>query len=384
MKQFPTLFKRTSNGSIQQWTITAYDDGSYKAVEGIQGGKLTESAPHTCEPKNPGKKNATTAAQQAEKEAKADWDKKLKRGYCADINGIDDVTFRKPMKGYKWKEQAKNVVFPVGVQNKLNGVRYQSEEDRSYSTGGETFHTTPHIREDLAPIFADHPAAFLDGEAYNPALKKNLNRLIEVVSVAYKPKDLTPELLADSERIVRLHLFDGYGFDGITPETPYDQRLAALERLLKRYKLKYTVVERQWKVANLKTLLADLEKNRLEDGEGLMVRWGDCPRKEGKSKYLLKLKHFDDAEFTIVDIQEGNADWKGCAKRIVLELPEPATNATKDTTFAANIDGDREWLRELFVRKNEYIGQRATVEYQQLSEYKIPQIPWVRAIRNYE
>ncbi|NBQ70370.1 MAG: hypothetical protein EBU46_16670, partial [Nitrosomonadaceae bacterium] len=236
----------------------------------------------------------------------------------------------------------------------------------------------------LAPIFADHPAAFLDGEAYNPALKKNLNRLIEVVSVAYKPKDLTPELLADSERIVRLHLFDGYGFDGITPETPYDQRLAALERLLKRYKLKYTVVERQWKVANLKTLLADLEKNRLEDGEGLMVRWGDCPRKEGKSKYLLKLKHFDDAEFTIVDIQEGNADWKGCAKRIVLELPEPATNATKDTTFAANIDGDREWLRELFVRKNEYIGQRATVEYQQLSEYKIPQIPWVRAIRNYE
>lgn len=384
MKQFPTLYKRTSNGSIQLWTVTANDDGSYQAVEGIQGGKLTESAPHTCEPKNPGKKNATTAAQQAEKEAKADWDKKLKRGYCVDINGIDTVTFRRPMKGYKWKEQSKNVIFPVGVQNKLNGVRYQSEIDRSYSTGGETFYTTPHIRAALAPMFEDYPELFLDGEAFNPALKKNLNRLIHVVSVAYKPKDLTPELLAESERIVRLHLFDGYGFDGITPETPYDERLAAVQRLIKKYKPAYTVVEKQWKVADLKTLLADLEKNRLEDGEGLMVRWGDCPRKEGKSKYLLKLKHFDDDEFTIVDIQEGNADWKGCAKRIVLKLPEPATNETKDETFAANIEGDREWLRDLFVRKDEFIGEPATTEYQQMSEYGIPQLPWVRAIRNYE
>lgn len=384
MKQFPTLYKRTSNGAIQQWSITSNDDGSYYAVEGLVGGKMTTSAPHTCEAKNTGKKNATTAAQQAEKEAKADWDKKLKRGYCEEIGGIDDVTFRKPMKGYKWKEQAKHVVFPVGVQNKLNGIRYQSEAARSYSTGGETFHTTPHIRGELGQIFIDHPQAFLDGEAFNTKLKKNLNRLVHLVSVVYKPKDLTPELLAESQAIVRLHLFDGYGFNGITEETPYDQRLAALKKLVAGYDFKYIEVERQWKVKDLKTLLADLEANRLDGGEGLMVRWGDCPRKEGKSKYLLKLKHFDDDEFTIVDIQEGNADWKGCAKRIVLKLNEPATNETKDETFAANIDGDREWLRELFTRKDEFIGQPATTEYQQLSEYGIPQLPWVRAIRNYE
>jgi hypothetical protein len=382
--KFPTLYKRTSNGAIQQWTIISNKDGSYHAEEGLVGGKLTTSAPHTCEAKNTGKKNATTAAEQAEKEAKADWDKKLKRGYCEEIGGIDDVTFRKPMKGYKWKEQAKNVIFPVGVQNKLNGIRYQSEIGRSYSTGGETFHTTPHIRDELGQIFIDYPEAFLDGEAFNLALKRNLNRLIHVVSVAYKPKDLTPELLAESKAIVRLHLFDGYGFRGITPETPYDDRLAAVAKLVAEYKPKFIEVEKQWKVPNLKKLLADLEANRLDGGEGLMVRWGDCPRKEGKSRYMLKLKHFEDDEFIIVDIQEGNADWKGCAKRIVLKLNEPATNETKDETFAANIEGDREWLRELFERKDEFIGQPATTEYQQMSEYGIPQLPWVRAIRNYE
>lgn len=382
--KFPTLYKRTSNGAIQQWTIISNKDGSYHAEEGLVGGKLTTSAPHTCEPKNPGKKNATTAAEQAEKEAKADWDKKLKRGYCRDVDGIDEVTFRKPMKGYKWKEQAKNVVFPVGVQNKLNGIRYQSELARSYSTGGETFYTTPHIREELGQIFVDYPEAFLDGEAFNRALKRNLNRLIHLVSVAYKPKDLTPELLAESKAIVRLHLFDGYGFRGITPETPYDDRLVAVTKLVAEYKPKFIEVEKQWKVKDLKTLLADLEANRLDGGEGLMVRWGDCPRKEGKSRFMLKLKHFEDDEFIIVDIQEGNADWKGCAKRIVLKLNEPATNETKDETFAANIEGDREWLRELFERKDEFIGQPATTEYQQMSEYGIPQIPWVRAIRNYE
>lgn len=389
MTKLPTLYKRTSTGKIQQWTIWA-DGDSYYIEEGQVEGKLTLTAPHTCKPKNPGKKNATTAEQQAVKEAKADWDKKLERGYCEDINGIDAVTYRKPMKGYKWHEQAKNVVYPVTLQNKLNGIRCQSEEDRSYSTGGKTFHTIPHIREELALLFAEYPEGFFDGEAFNNELKKRLNRLVELVSVVIQPKDLTAELLEESRQIVRLHLFDGYGFDGVTEKTPYDERYAALtklfNRLNKKHKFKYLVLEPCWKVNDFDTLVADLKKNRESDGEGLMIRWGDCPRKEGKSTMMLKLKHFDDAEYKVLRVEEGNADWVGCVKRVVLALPEPVIGADgkEQTDFAANILGDRPYLRDLWNNQHKIVGKQVTVEYQQLSEYGIPQIPWVTAIRDYE
>jgi len=381
MKQFPTIFKRTATGAIQQWTITA-DGPGYTTTEGIVGGKLTTSAIHTVEPKNTGKKNATTPEATAEKEAESKWEKKLRRGYTTQIAQVDAVTFEAPMKGDKFVDRADEVVYPVTVQRKLNGVRYQNNAFRAYSTGGETFHTTPHIRQALAPIFEKYPQGFIDGEAYNHDDRRNLNRLIKIVSVVIKPKDLTPELLAESERLVRFHVFDGYGFPGITKETPWKERHAAVGAILKEFSPQSVFLEPFWEASSYEQLLRFKEENLAQHGEGLMIRWSKCEFKNGRSKYLLKLKHFDDAEFIIADIQEGNGDWAGCAKRIVLLLPKPTP--TGETTFAANIEGDRDWLRTLFSRRAEFIGQPATVEYQHLSEYGVPQIPFVRAIRNYE
>lgn len=185
MKQFPTIYKRTSGGKIQLWTVIAEDD-SYHTEEGVQGSTISINKPHNCEAKNIGKANETTGAEQAIVEAQAKWDKKLKSGYAKDIEDIYSVAFKKPMKGYKWREQAKKAKPPFDVQDKLNGVRYQAEEDASRSTGGEIFFTTPHIREELAPMFVDYPELFLDGEAFNFELRSHLNRLTELVSVCYK------------------------------------------------------------------------------------------------------------------------------------------------------------------------------------------------------
>lgn len=381
MKRFPTIYKRTSKGQIQEWTIIAGKD-SYHTEEGVQGGTISVNKPHNVEPKNVGKANETTAEQQAEIEAQAKWDKKLKTGYAKSITEIDKVAFKKPMKGYKWKEYAHKVVFPVQVQDKLNGVRYQAESDASRSTGGEIFYTTPHIREALAPIFKAYPYIFIDGEAFNFELRTRLNRLTELVSVCYKEKDLTPELLAESKQIVEFHVFDAYGFEGITEETPWVERYAALEKLLEKFAPRYVHLLEYWTVKSLKELMTALEDNRKEGGEGLMVRWGNCPRKEGKSTMMLKLKHFEDDEFEIVDITGGNGNWAGCAKTIRLKLNNPSPRG--DTEFDSNIKGDEAWLRELFQNKKKYIGEPATTEYQHYSEYGIPQLPYVIAIRNYE
>ena len=387
MTTLATLYKRNSNGKLQQWSITA-DGGAFFTEEGIVDGKITKSKPHTCEGKNPGKANATTPAQQAIKEAKAKWDKKLDTGYTTDRTTVDAVVFKKPMKGDKFKDRVDEVVYPVYVQDKLNGVRSQNDVRGALSTGGKKFHTIPHIDACLAPIYVEEPEAFIDGEAYNHKMKQHLNRLIELVSVVYQPKDITPAMLEESRQLVKLYVFDGYGFDGVTMQTPWIERYNQLKALITRWAKinpainQYIVVHPYSVAKSLAKVKEKLAANKEEGGEGLMIRWGKCEFKHGRSKFLLKDKHEDDDEFTIVDIQEGNGDWVGCAKRIVLQLNRPATNG--ETAFASNIEGDRAWLRTLYDRRAEYIGEAATTRYQCLSEYGIPQLPFVVAIRNYE
>ncbi len=378
---YPTLYKRTSKGQIQLWTIIA-TNGAYHTEEGIKGGSITKNNPHTCEVKNVGKTNETTAQQQAELEAQSKWDKKLKTGYALSEKEIDTVEFQKPMKGDKWKDRANEVVFPVITQNKLNGVRSQSDAQNTKSTGGEIFYTIPHIRKALAPIFAAYPQIFLDGENFNFTLRQKLNRLIHLVSVVYQPKDLTPELLVESEQTVQLHLFDGYGWDGITKETPYVERHAALLKLIQKFAPKYVFVLPYEVIKTPEELMSKLHTNKENGGEGLMVRWGNCPYKNGRSKYMLKLKHFEDEEFEIVDFEEGNANWAGCVKAVICKLNKASPRG--DTTFRSNIEGDETWLKKLWQKRETYIGEQATVEFQCYSEYLIPQIPFVRAIRNYE
>lgn len=381
--QLTKLYKRTSTGKIQEWTMNVEGDQFWTTM-GQVGGKLRDAKPTTAKPKNAGNSNATTGEEQAMLEAQAKWKKKSESGYTIDINEIDNVSFRKPMKGELYRNFADKVVFPVVVQDKLNGVRAQSEKPRTYSTGGKTFHTVPHIREDLRHLFEDHPNALIDGEFFNFELRQHLNRLIKLVSVIIQPKHLTPELLADSKEIVQLHVFDGYGFDGITKETPYIERHAAVKELFTRYNLEYTHLLPYGMAVDDADLSARMVTNFGIGGEGLIVRYGDCPHKDGKSQFMLKLKHADDDEFEIVDIQEGKGNWAGCAKRIIIKLHTPATNATKDETCASNIMGGMEYLRDLLQNKEKHIGKMATVQYQHFSEYGIPQLPFVAAIRDYE
>ena len=378
----PTLYKRSSSGKIQLWTVEV-DGDAYTVIEGYSGGKLTQTAPHACEGKNPGKKNATTAAQQAEKEAQALWEKKLRRGYMENEDAVDNTAYEKPMKGDKYKDRKDEVEFPGTAQNKLNGVNFRVKAKGILSTGCELYHTVPHIVESFQAIFKKYPKATFVGEGYNPDTKF-LGQLTEVMNVNIQPKDLTPELLKRSEEIAQCWIFDGYGFENITEKTPWVLRIEACRKLLQDLPhvviTPYTVVEDEIHLMEL------LEQNKEAGGEGLMFRWGTCPVKHGKSKYLLKLKHFEDAEFKLIRIEEGNGSWAGCAKRAVLELPEPVKDRDGNTVteFAANIRGDEAYLRKMYQVRETLYGEPATTSYQELSEWGIPLLPWVEAIRNYE
>jgi hypothetical protein len=120
----PTLYSRTSTGAIQNWTIEIQDD-AYCTHFGQVDGKQQTTAHTICRPKNEGKANATTGAEQALKEAKALWKKKKDSGCFEDINDIDKMTFTEPMLAKKYEDYADEIEFPVYSQPKLDGCLHE-------------------------------------------------------------------------------------------------------------------------------------------------------------------------------------------------------------------------------------------------------------------
>lgn len=390
MKQFPILYKRATTGKIQQWVMVV-DGNQFYSISGEHGGKQTTTLPTMAESKNIGKANESSASDQAEKEAQAKWDHKLAHGYTADLNGTDNTGYQEPMLAKQFEDYRDKIGYPVQVDAKLNGMRCNARADGSVkSRKGKPINTIPHIVAALAPLFVKHPGLFLDGELYNPVHKNNLNRLIELTSVAYKPKDVTVELLQASREMVQFHLYDGFGFGEyfgqVTQHTPFKLRRVRLKQLIEELKSDCLFVLAGTECLDEKAVRDLLRKSKQEKSEGIIVRWGDCPYEFKRSKYLLKLKNFLEEDFEIVDVQQGSADWTGCAKRIVLKLHLPVIgrDGKEQSTFASNIEGDREWLRRLYNDRANVIGYTAEVTYQEKSEFGIPLIPYVTAIKNYE
>ncbi len=97
-----------------------------------------------------------------------------------------------------------------------------------------------------------------------------------------------------------------------------------------------------------------------------------------RSNTLLKRKEFEDAEYEILDVLEGDGNRSNMAGAMtfVNDLGHP---------FKSNIKGDRAYLRELWINKRNYIGKLATVRYFNLTpEKQLPRFPYVYNIRDYE
>ena len=104
----------------------------------------------------------------------------------------------------------------------------------------------------------------------------------------------------------------------------------------------------------------------------------DKPYENNGSKSLLKRKEFQDAEYKVLDIDEGNGNRKGTAKHLVCICSK--TNKV----FHSNIKGDFEYLKEILENKDDYIGKYATIKYFQLTPDGIPRFPYALSFRDYE
>lgn len=370
MSKFSILYKKSTKGAIQQWQIFV-DGASYYTEAGQVGSKITRSLPTETFPKNIGKQNATTAEDQAIVEAAAKHEKKLKEGYVEDLARIDEIKFIKPMLAYPIKER-KIFNYPIIVNYKYNGVRCIFTKMGAFSRKGEEFFNVQHIKDELSKVFSKYPNLVLDGELNDPNDQQNLNRVIKLLSTNRKEKDITEDLKLGSLDIIRYTIYDGY-FEKQEDE-PYSERfINGILGIIKG--LKYSFPAKFWYAQNTETVEKFFDDAVKDGWEGIILRTTDSPYEHKRSKNLLKVKKFEDAEFEIVDIQEGTGNWAGAATGIFCKLEKEYHHLGK-TEFTANLDGTMENAREILKNRKQYIGKKVTVRFQGRSEYGVPLIPY--------
>jgi len=359
-KAYKKLYSRDSKNKIRIWWLEQ-SDGKYRTNAGVQDGKIVTSDWTIAEGKNVGRANETTPTEQATSEIESKYEKQLKTGYSETLGGVDDTGFLEPMLAKKLKERLKKLHFPAMLDRKYNGGRVNVKKAITYTRQGELWRTIPHIAKSLEPLFKKYPKLFIDGEGYNHEWRYKLNQLMSIMR-KQKDKEITPELLAESEKIIRLYVYDGYGFDDITKETGCKERREALKKLLKDYK--YIVVVDYVIVKSLDELYKKYQEF-VDDGyEGAMYREIDGEYEHKRSANLLKIKPEDSSEATIIEIFEGDGNWAGTAKTAKIKW--------NDETFDATFKGSYEELQPVLKNRKDWIGKEVTFLYLGLTGKGIP------------
>lgn len=356
----PTLYKLTNTGKIQTWQIEVVGN-KFRTLTGQQGGRIIIHAWNICTGKNTGKTNETTDEAQAIAEARAKWKLKLKEGYSEEVGNVAKTKLVSPMLAEEYTEDTE-LVYPVWVQGKLDGVRIMAHGRGLLSRKNTPILSCPHISANLTHIFKKYPTITFDGEAYAHTLKDNFNRIISLVRKT-KP---TEEELEESKEVIEYWIYDFY--DTARPELTFSQRTALIEELFEEIhdtKIRYSIVMVETIKVENKKELDKVYKEFLEEGfEGMMIR-KDTPYIHKRTDSLLKRKEFQTIERKILEIIEGEGNRAGGAGKLKFEM-EPGK------VFYANIVGGWDYYKYILEHPEEFLGHDATITFQNLTPEGIP------------
>ena len=381
-KTYPTLYARTQTGAIQVWYMEQ-DGECYRSISGQQTGIKTVSDWTTAKGKNAGRVNVTSAEAQATAEINSKYEKQLTSGgYWLDIGDIDKERFYQVMLAKNFKDYIDKIDWSngVGVQIKYNGGRIIANNDGLWTRKGERYKSIPHIEEALKPFFQKFPDAVLDGEGFNFDYREKLNKIMKLLR---KTVHITPQDLEESKKLIKFYIYDGHGFpsckDGVNvPATAgYLERKAAIDNAFfapcfaARYKDIIGKVP-TWIVKSEKEL-EDLCKQFLNDKhEGAILRILDVPYENKRSKYLLKYKPIDDAEFKILSVQEGDGNWAGRIATFTCQRIDGKKYDDGTDTFNATFKGEEDDAVDAWNNRDSFIGEVVTIIYNGLTGYGKP------------
>lgn len=342
------LYKIDRKGSTRVWWIE-YNEEAYRTCSGLLGGKIVESGWIYPREKNVGRANATSVAEQVVAEVASKYEARMYQGkYHPSIEEASTgAKFVECMLAEKFNPK-KSINYPYYSQPKLDGVRCLVAEDAMQTRNGKVFVSSPHVREALNDFFDKFPDYVLDGELYNHELKNDFEKIISLARKT-KPK---PEDLVESAAMVEYHVYDVITPDPMT----YEERMNFLnEHVLGWFDMIQVVPS--CVVNNIEEAEEKLGEY-LETGyEGQMLRKSETPYEHRRSASLLKHKMFEDGEYEIVDVVEGQGNWAGYAKSIMICLPDGSTQRS-------GMRGNFKNGKEILENKDDYIGTQVTVRYQ--------------------
>ena len=345
------LYKKASDGKIQFWNVyTARKLGGANInVEfGELGGKQQTKTTHITKGKNLGKSNETTPIQQAELEARAKYDKKLKEGYVTTLEAaqsgeVDEIIEGgiNPMLAHTYQDHKEKIKFPVLVQPKLNGHRCIA-----LKTNGEVHlwsrkrHkiNVPHILKQAQELLEKQPdGTFLDGELYVHGW--TLGRISSAIKKTNE----------DSVNL-QYHVYDS----GLTTMNhSYKQRSSHLESLLMFYAPTYLVGVVTYYIGDEAALKPMHDKQVQAGYEGIIIRSPDEVYEYKRSYSLIKMKEMMDAEFKVLGVKSGKD------KTVMLVV-----RVSKEVTCDVTMSGSRDENQKFLLDPTLCIGKQLTVQFQ--------------------
>ena len=375
----PTLYKQTTTGKIQQWSVKV--SGSNVISEyGQIDGKLQETTDVIKAGKNLGKVNETTTEEQALLKAQQLFDKKVKEGYVADVflaqenkNNLEGV---EPMLAFAIEKKEKYVVFPAFAQPKLDGFRciavISNGKAELFTRTQKRINTLPHIVKELEETYASYDFIIIDGELYNHDLKDEFEKICSTI----KRDDIHPD-----HELVQYHIYD------CVMESIFEDRFAHVtsplgtQKFLKKVETSKVCEEED---------LTRLFRYWLSEGyEGAMYRAPNMNYEKKRSPQLLKVKVMDDAEFQVFGVEEGTGKLMGQAGAVWVRELETGIEFKAKMKSLHNPDGKRieskddyqarctDWFENI----ENYKGKIVTVQFQGKSKYGVPRFPILLRIR---
>ena len=360
-----TIYKKTKTGATQEWSIEV-EGNKYRTQSGQVGGVISTNEWTVCFGKNVGRANSTTDDEQALAEAVAKRTKKLESGYFEDINNINEQQYFEPMLASKWEDSKDKIQYPIYSQPKLDGIRCIVTKDGMFSRNGKPIISAPHIKESLSEVFDVYPELILDGELYADKFANDFNKIVSLVKKT-KPTDAD---LKESKKNIEYWIYDLPSYDTFGYDSIFANRIFELSDLFENYNAfnKHCVLV-QTAICNNEDEVMGLYEEYVEKGyEGQILRLNGLYENK-RSKFLLKHKSFQDSEFTILDICEGEGNKTGQVGYMVFEI--------EGKRFKSNVKCSWEEGAEILKSKSKLIGKSATIQYFNLTPDGIPRFPYV-------
>lgn len=344
----------TKTGKMKNWQLRLLADNASFFVQKtswLDGAKKVEHTPTLIEGKNVGRSNETTNRAQAELAFERAITRRRDRGYSE--SGTSAHVPTKPMLAQSFEKRKDRIgKWPVFVQPKYDGHRMLMDGVRAWTRGGKD-----HLQSNVGHLMFDTDGYTLDGEIMLPKGRY----LAETSSAIKRPRN------PDAKKLVY------YVYD-VVVDLPYAERYELLKELL---------ADAPAGVELVPTITAETPEEVMgfhsvfvkAGYEGAIVRLDGSGYEIGaRTDQLLKVKKFQDAEFQVVSVVDGEGSNKGLAI-LVLELPS-------GDTFRAVPEGGMDLRARLWADRDDLLGQMWTVRFFYLSKEGKPIFPVAVAERH--